>query len=216
MDAGDAEALATALFRAAGAPEANARVVAGHLVESELLGLSSHGLLRVAQYLEEVASGETDPAAVPSIKRRAGARAAVDGHRSFGQVAARAGADEAVRIASAEGVAFVTVRHTAHAGRIGAYVERIARSGLVGVAFCSGPRPGHRVAPFGGVDARLATNPIAYAVPTAGEPIVADFSTSTVPEGVVRRLREVGLPAPERTLQNAEGRPVVDAGALYA
>jgi hydroxycarboxylate dehydrogenase B len=212
LEAGEAEALATALFVAAGATDENARAVAAHLVESERLGLSSHGLLRVPQYLAEIAAGEIDPAATPSLERRA----AVDGNRSLGPVAAMFGADEAVRLASTEGVALVTVRRTAHAGRIGAYVERIARSGLLGVAFCSAPRSGHRVAPFGAIDGRISTNPIAYAVPTPADPIVADFSTSVVPEGVVRRLRELGLPAPEGALHDADGRPTDDPAALYA
>jgi len=215
LDPRDAEALAAALFLAAGAGEAAARLVAQHLVESDLLGLHSHGLLRVPQYLGEIASGEIDPAATPSIERSSATRAAVDGNRSFGQVAASFAADEACRTAREAEVVVVTVCRTGHAGRIGAYAERLARAGLVGIVACSGPRVGHRVAPFGAVEARLSTNPIAYAFPAPGGPIVADFSTSTVPEGVVRRLLDLGLPAPEETLHDPVGRPTTDPAALY-
>jgi LDH2 family malate/lactate/ureidoglycolate dehydrogenase len=110
----------------------------------------------------------------------------------------------------------VTVRDTGHAGRIGAYVESLARSGSLAIAFCSGPRSGHWVAPFGGVEGRLATNPIAYAFPAGDDPIVADFSTSSVPEGVVRRRRELGQGLPGDALQDAEGIPCDDPNVLYA
>jgi LDH2 family malate/lactate/ureidoglycolate dehydrogenase len=104
-----------------------------------------------------------------------------------------------------------------HTGRIGAYAEAIAAAGMVGVAVCSGPRTGHFVAPFGGLDGRLATNPIAYAYPSAdGAPVVADFSTSVAPEGVIRSLLHRGLKAPPGALRDAEGRPTDDPAALYA
>ncbi|RXL51382.1 oxidoreductase, partial [Citrobacter sp. AAK_AS5] len=77
----------------------------------------------------------------------------------------------------------------------------------LGIAVCSGPRTGHWVAPFGGREGKLSTNPIAFACPVAGgDPIVADFSTSVVPEGVVRSLRNRGLPTPEGAIRDAEGR----------
>jgi LDH2 family malate/lactate/ureidoglycolate dehydrogenase len=216
LDRDAAESFATALFRAAGATEVPSRVVARHLVESDCRGVPSHGLLRVTQYLAEIETGEIDPAALPTRERASGARVWLDGNRCFGPVAGSAAVDEAVAVTAVAGMGVVTVRHTGHAGRIGDYVERAAHSGLVAVAYCSGPRSGHRVAPFGATEGRLSTNPIAFAFPTPSEPIVADFSTSAVPEGVVRRLHELGLPVPEGALQDPAGRPTTDAGVLYA
>jgi hydroxycarboxylate dehydrogenase B len=204
------------LLRDAGATEIAAATVALHLVDSDLRGVTSHGLMRVTQYLEEIAAGEIDPAAAPSYERIAETRISVEGNRCFGQLAASFAADEAAKTALVHGVAVVTARGMGHAGRIGAYAERLARSGLMGIVCCSGPPSGHRVAPFGGVEGRLATNPIAYAFPTQGEPVVADFSTSAVPEGTVRRLRELDLPVPEGVLQDAAGRPATEPSVLYA
>ena len=124
--------------------------------------------------------------------------------------------EEAHAAAAASGVGLVTVVEAGHAGRIGAYVEEIAGLGDLAVAFCSGPLSGHRVAPFGGTDGRLSTNPIAFAFPGDEGLVVADFSTSSVPEGVVRRLRDSGLRAPEGALQTASGEPTTDPSALYA
>ena len=215
LDAAEATSFVAALLRDSGATEISADTVARHLVESDLRGVASHGLMRVTQYLEEITSGEIDPAAVPSYERTAGTRIWVEGNRCFGQLAGFFAADEAAKTAAVQGVAVVTVRHAGHAGRIGAYAERLARSGLMALVCCSGPPSGHWLAPFGGVDGRLATNPIAYAFPTQGEPVVADFSTSVVPEGTIRRLRELDLPVPEGALQDAAGRTATEPRALY-
>jgi uncharacterized oxidoreductase len=211
----DALKFAAALLEAAGASSANAAMVAQHLIDSDKRGLPSHGLMRVPQYASEMGAGELDGKAVPAVARRDGTLTVIDGKYGPGQVAAERAVEEALRSAASHRVSIATVRHAGHAGRIGAYVERIAAAGHLGLAFCSGPRSGHRVAPFGGVEGRLATNPIAFAFPGDGASIVADFSTSAIPEGVVRRLRDLGEAAPEGALQSADGSPTTDPAALY-
>jgi uncharacterized oxidoreductase len=210
-----ATTLAAAILEAAGADAANARIVAEHLVESDLRGVRSHGLMRVDQYVVEMTRGEIDGRARPEIASAQGARVLIDGKRGFGQVAGACAVDQAGSVAAAYGVGLAIVHRAGHAGRIGAYVEQAAAAGNVAIGFCSGPRSGHRVAPFGGVDGRLSTNPIAFAFPGDNGPVVADFSTSTVPEGVVRRLRDLGLPAPDGSIQDASGTPSSDPAVLY-
>ena len=205
-----------ALLEAAGAPRDNAMVVIDHLLEADAMGLRSHGVMRIPQYLDDIASGGIVPGASPAFTRTAPGRALVDGGKGFGQVVGVAMAREAVRLARETGVAFLAGRHMGHTGRIGAYAEAIAARRMVGLVVCSGPRSGHWVAPFGGLAGRLATNPIAYAFPRSGQsPVVADFSTSVAPEGVIRSLRNRGLPAPEGSLRDAAGRPTSDPAALY-
>ena len=120
-------------------------------------------------------------------------------------------------VARATGIAMANGRHLGHTGRIGAYSEALAQAGLIGLTVCNGPPSGHWVAPFGGLDGRLSTNPIAMAWPVEGEsPVVADFSTASAPEGVIRVLRERGAEAPEGCLRDAEGRPSRDPNVLYA
>ena len=216
LDPAAAIELAAKLFVAIGAPPSAAEVVARHLVESDLVGVHSHGLMRVPQYMDEVARGETDPTAEPTRECVAGAHVRLRGNRCFGQLAGAVAVEEARAAVCEHEVGIVTVRDIGHAGRIGAYVESLARSGSLAVAFCSGPQSGHWVAPFGGVEGRLATNPIAYAFPAGDRPIVADFSTSTLPEGVVRRRRELGHRLPGGALQDAEGVPCDDPNVLYA
>jgi LDH2 family malate/lactate/ureidoglycolate dehydrogenase len=122
-----------------------------------------------------------------------------------------------VPLARATGVAMANGHHLGHTGRIGAYPEALAQAGVIGLAVCNGPPSGHWVAPFGGRDGRLSTNPMAMAWPVGGEaPVVADFSTAAAPEGVIRVLRERGAEAPDGCLRDAAGRPSRDPNTLYA
>jgi hydroxycarboxylate dehydrogenase B len=200
-----------------GASAAHADIVVDHLLEADAMGLRSHGFMRVPQYLAEIKTGEINPRAAPRIAPSSPGRASVDGERGFGQVVGRAMAEEAARLAAETGISFVTGRHMGHTGRIGAYAEAIARRNAVGIVVCSAPRSGHWVAPFGGLEGRIGTNPLAFACPSGGGSlIVADFSTSVAPEGVIRSLKHSGLRAPPGALRDAHGVPTDDPEALYA
>jgi uncharacterized oxidoreductase len=196
----------------AGTPGPVARTVAGSLVLSNLKGLDSHGLVRVAQYVGEIEQGLTLPRATPTAEHAPG-RIHVDGGRCFGMVAAI----EAARIAAAEahahGIALVTVANVRHVGRLGETVERAAAEGVVALAFCNA---NGRVAPFGGRAPILGTNPIAYAIPTGtGRPIVADFSTAAAAEGRVRLMLQQSERVPPGWIIDAGGNPTDDPAALY-
>jgi LDH2 family malate/lactate/ureidoglycolate dehydrogenase len=203
------------LFAAFGTPRDNAEIVVTHLVDSSLAGLHSHGVLRVPDYLDAVATGAVDAAAVPELVDD-GPVAVLDARRGFGQVAAAHALAEVRQRVGGGGTAVVALRKAGHLGRIGAYVEQLAHDGLVAVAFCSVPTRFHNVAWSGTRQGRLGTNPIAYAFPTNREPVVADFSTSAVPEGRIRFLRNQGLPAPAGLLRDANGDLATDPNVLYA
>jgi uncharacterized oxidoreductase len=208
--------LGAALLERAGAPQDAARVVMQHLVTASAMGLHSHGVMRIPQYLGEIASGAVDPRARPEIARTHPARLAADGRRGFGQVAGMAMVEALVPTAGTAGIAMINGTRLGHTGRIGAYAEALAEAGLIGLAVCNGAPSGHWVAPFGGRQGRLSTNPMAMAWPTEGEaPVVADFSTAMAPEGVVRVLRDRGEVAPEGLLRDADGLPSRDPGVLY-
>jgi hydroxycarboxylate dehydrogenase B len=203
------------LFEAAGAPADYARVVVDHLIESSLMGHDSHGVLRIPEYLDDVANRRIVPAAPVRVEQQSPTTAIVDGGGTFGAVVARTAIDEAIRITREHRLACLITRRCHHVGRLGAFVERAARLGLIALATCNSPVYGHFVLPWGGREGRLATNPIAYGVPTSGDPLVADFSTSVAPEGKIRYHRNEGKPLPPGWLLDAEGRPTTDASALY-
>lgn len=215
LDRHSARQLVIDVLVAYGALRMSAEVVADHLVESDLAGLPSHGMIRLPQYVGEILTGEIDPTAVPSVKSTSPARVDVIGHRCFGQVACLAAVERVGALARDQGVALASLRELGHAGRIGAYAEMLGRAGLLSILFCSGPRSGHRVAPFNGREGRLATNPLAFSIPTGSDPLVGDFSTSAAPEGRIRHLRNLEKPAPEETLLDAQGRESTDPNVLY-
>lgn len=213
----DVRRLGASLLTAAGASAADADTVVTHLLDADAMGLRSHGVMRVPQYLAEIAAGELDPCGTPTVGLGKPGRASVDGSGTFGQVVGMRMATVAVELARSTGIALVTGSRMGHTGRIGAYPEWIAESGLFGIAVCSGSPSGHWVAPYGGRDGRLATNPIAFAYPAGADgPVVADFSTAATAEGVIRSLRNRGLQAPAGWLRDVDGRPTTDPGALYA
>jgi uncharacterized oxidoreductase len=204
-----------AIFEAAGASPDEARTVSGMLVDADLMGLSSHGVQRVAQYVNDIKQGAIRPGVEARIERRLPTVALVDGQWNFGQVVAKRATDEAMSIAEEYGLGCAIVRGCRHVGRLGAYTEMCAARGQIGLAVASGGKEGHWVAPFGGREGRLSTNPISFAVPTKGDPIVMDFSTGSAAEGKVRLLRDSHQPLPEPMVVNREGRVSCDPGDLY-
>jgi hydroxycarboxylate dehydrogenase B len=207
--------LADALFRATGAPADEAALTADHLVTSSLMGCDSHGIMRVPEYLTQVAGATIVPGAPVVVERRSGNTALVDCGRNFGPVGATRAMETAIAIAGESGVACVTTHRCNHVARLGAYCQQAAECGLIAIATCNSPVAGHFVIPWGGKEGRLATNPIAYAVPTGGDPILADFATSVAPEGKVRWYRNSGLPVPPGWIQDADGRSSTDPNAFY-
>ncbi|HVZ14351.1 MAG TPA: Ldh family oxidoreductase [Bauldia sp.] len=207
----------TALLEHGGALPEHARIVMDHLITSSAMGLHSHGVMRVPQYLAEMQSGVINPAARPKAVQTAPARLHMDGERGFGQVVGMLMVEALVPAARAAGMAMINGRHLGHTGRIGAYPEALAEAGLVGVAVCNGAPSGHWVAPFGGRDGRISTNPIATGWPVTGAPpVVADFSTAASPEGVIRVMRDRKAEAPAGYLRDAAGNPTRDPNVLYA
>jgi LDH2 family malate/lactate/ureidoglycolate dehydrogenase len=203
-------------LHAAGADPDAAAIVAESLVASDLCGVSSHGVVRVPDYLRAIRLGRIDPTARPTVEFDGGAVVRLAGNNSFGQIAAREMAAVAADRAEQHGVGLVMLAGVEHVGRLGEWVERAAAAGCVALAWCNCGDSYGNVVPYGGEQTRLGTNPMAYAVPLAGgEPLVADFSTSVVSEGKVRVLRQLGLTVPDGWLLDAAGRPTNDPGALY-
>lgn len=214
--AGPLEQLTIAIFERCGAPTDHARCVASHLVEANLAGHDSHGVLRIAQYVDLIDAGLLKPAAKMEVVHEAPAAAVVDGNAGFGQVVARDAMRLAIKIARRGGAGAVTVRHCSHTGRIGTYTEMAAEEGLVGIAVVNTGGGGQSVAPFGGTARRLSTNPISIAAPSAGpRPIVLDMATSVAPEGKVRARYQAETELPRGWLINAQGEPTTNPRDFY-
>src|SRR5262249_46382861 len=105
-----------------------------------------------------------------------------NGRWGFGQVQAHRLLDLVLPRARTFGLAAGAARECGHIGRLGEYAERAADEGLILLATVNNCGAGQRVAPPGGLEPRLGTNPLCAAVPTAGDPVVLDFGTSVVAE----------------------------------
>ena len=215
LETATVEALGRSILTGLGAPDASARLVSEHVVTAHAMGLTSHGVIRFAQYTRDVRNGRIQATAVPVIETESPTLAVVDGGAGFGQLTASTATEVAVRKARDVGVSVVTTRRCNHVGRLGAFVEQAARDGVVAVAVSAIPRTGHFVVPWGGRDGRMGTNPMAYAFPTTADPIVGDFATSVIPEGRIRAALNQGSPLPEDAVLDANGEPTRDPAAFY-
>ena len=207
--------LAAEIFRALGAPTDDADLTAEHLVTSSLMGCDSHGVLRIPEYVDLVEDGSIAVGGAIDVQRTSNTTALVDCGRNFGPVGATRAIGTGVEIAKREKVACVVTRQCNHIARVGAYPQFAAEQGVIAIATCNSPMYGHFVLPWGGREGRLATNPIAYAVPSGKRPILADFSTSVAPEGKVRFHKNQDKPVPEGWIVDAEGAPTTDPARFY-
>jgi uncharacterized oxidoreductase len=204
------------VFEACGVPSHEGAIVADHLIQANLMGVDSHGVIRIPQYVEEIQQKLIVPGAPISIARETETTAVVDGGWNFGLVAGWHATKIAIAKARDHHVACVLTQRCGHAGRLGTFTQRAAEEGFIAFAVCNSPRHGHFVLPWGGREGRLSTNPISFAVPTNKEfPIVADFSTAAAPEGKIRLYKEQGEKLPEGWILDAQGRPSTEPSDFY-
>ena len=217
-EAGALREFSVQLARAMGADVEVGDTVAQHLVNANLSGHDSHGVLRWPQYVAELDRGELDPAARVQVIRESPVTALFDARCGFGQHSTMAATHWVLAHAREHGVAAAAVRHSMHIGRLGEYTERVAEAGLVGVVTVGVAGPGSgSVAPFGGAARFLGTNPWSIGVPAEGRPpMIFDAATSTVAEGKVRLALARGAAVPAGTVTDPEGRPTLDPAQLYA
>ncbi|MFQ3593214.1 MAG: Ldh family oxidoreductase [Gemmataceae bacterium] len=215
LAAADLSVFAQSLFTAAGVPVEEAAILAASLVDSQLAGHDSHGVIRVVQYIQALESGILQPGVTLRIEHETPAVIVADGQWGFGQVQAHRLLDMLIPRARGLGIAAGTLYQCGHIGRLGEYGERAAREGVVLIGTVNSHGFGIRVAPPGGKAGRIGTNPLLMAVPTSGEPVVLDISPSVCAEGKVRVALNKGQPLPPGWLLDAEGRPTTDPAALY-
>jgi len=213
--ADDLHRFTVALLRGVGARAEDAHIVADSLIEANLTGHDSHGVIRLLNYCDWCGLGTIDPAARPEVISRRGATAVVDGAWGWGMPAMRLAVETVIELAAEAGVGAAGVRRSNHIGQVAPYVRRIAEAGMVGLAIANA-NPG--VAPFGGRGRIFGTNPIAWGVPRGDgrPPLVHDIATAAVAEGKLRVARAKGENVPPGVILDPDGRPTVDPEAFYA
>jgi uncharacterized oxidoreductase len=205
------------VFAAAGSDEAEAKIVAEHLVEANLRGHDSHGIGLIANYLRNLGNGKAAVNEKGHVVSDAGSMIVYDGARGWGQIVAREATLLGIARAKETGVAVVALRNAHHIGRVGTYGEMCAAAGLVSISFVNITDQRPAVAPWRGSDARFGTNPVTIAIPgpTPDRPIIADMATSRIAMGKVRVARNKGEEIAPGTLLDADGQPTTDPNVMY-
>jgi hydroxycarboxylate dehydrogenase B len=207
MDAARLHAFVRALWEHAGSEPTEARLVADHLVQASLSGHDSHGIGMIPRYLRSLREGELQLNGHARVARDAGAVLTIDGGRGFGQVVAYEAMQLGIARAQQLGVCAVGLRDAHHIGRIGHWAEQCAQAGLVSFHFVN-VAGDPLVAPFGGIDARIGTNPFCAAFPRTGQPpLVLDFATSRIAYGKTRVAYNKGHQVPPDSLIDHAGQP---------
>jgi uncharacterized oxidoreductase len=207
---------ATDLLHAGGLSSKEAAVVGTSLVEANLRGHDSHGVMRIPQYLDAAAKKEVVASAPFTVVKETSTSLMVDGNWGFGQTQAQELTRRVIEKAKKSGLAVGTLIHSSHVGRLGEYCEMGTAVGLVSMAMVNTHGAARRVAPPGGKVARLGTNPIAFGVPHGDTPLILDFGTCATAEGKVRVKKIAGQKCPDGWLIDSEGRPTNNPNDLYA
>lgn len=199
---------ATAVYRSAGMPEADARLIADTLVQADLWGHQSHGVLRLGWYLDRLRNDVMRPVTAIETVVDAGAIALLDGRDGVGQVITMHATREAIRRARAHGVGVVGVRNSNHFGTCMYYTLTGANEGCVTLITSNG---GPAMAPWGGRKKIVGTNPWSVAAPAGKHaPLVMDMANTGVARGKIYLARNRRLPIPLGWAINAAGAPTTD------
>jgi uncharacterized oxidoreductase len=212
---GELRELSAAVLEGVGTPPDLARIVGDSLVDANLAGHDSHGVLRLPSYCASLRAGEIVPQERAIVTSRDRATARVDGKSGWGQPAMLLAADTAIELARQFALGAVVVDHCYHIGRVAPYVERIARAGMVGIAMANA---GPAVAPYGGRDRVLGTNPFAWAVPRGEgrKPLSFDIATAGIAGGKLLVARDKQQEIAPGLIVDAEGAPTQDPNDFFA
>src|SRR2546423_2598599 len=203
--------IGTALLRAAGASAEEASAVAIGCVNANLAGHDSHGVIAIPTYIDRIKAGHIMPGANWTIVQESPTTTVIDGHWGFGFYVNAQAMELTFEKARTANVAACTVYRQRHAGRPAASPRMAIRQGMIGIATADSGRSPKHVAPFGGREARLGTNPISIAVPSDLEaPFYLDMATSAVAAGKIALAAARGDEIPAGWIVDSEGRQTTD------
>ncbi len=207
--------IAADLLESSGAPRDEAETVARHCVEANLAGHDSHGIIQIPTYCDRIEKGHIVPGAKFDVVQESATTTVVDAHWGFGYVQTERAMQMTIEKAKTQNVAATTIYRQGHVGRVAAYPLMAAEAGMIGLMTADSGRAPKQVAPFGGREARLGTNPISIAVPSNLEgPLFFDLSTAAAAAGKIKLAQARGEHVPPGWLIGADGEPTTDPGVL--
>jgi len=217
VDAAHVERFCLNVLRELGTPSDDAYVVAKHLVDADLRGVRSHGLLRLIKYVDQIDSGYIANRAEIRSTQISPNLLRLDANMNFGILAFQRLIPSLIELARHSGIAGGAIVNCAHTGRIGAYSEALAREFMWGSVFGGGGNKRLKeVAPYGGRKGVFDTNPYAFSMPVDAERIAtSDFATSATAQGKLLVFRTNNAPVPEGWLIDKHGHPTTNVHDFY-
>jgi len=208
VPAAELTALASGILRSCGVPPPDAEFVARSLVEADLRGVPSHGVLRLPRYARELREQVTNPQPRLRVLDEGPAYALVDGDGGLGPLVGRYAMQVAMAKARESGVAVATARRSRHFGAAGYYALMAVAEDMIGMAMTvASPR----LAPTGGREPLFGNNPLSLAVPGDQEfPLVVDFAAGRTGAGRLELAAASGTPIPEGLARDLEGNLTTD------
>jgi LDH2 family malate/lactate/ureidoglycolate dehydrogenase len=198
-----------AAFARVGLPPDDAARVAELMTETDLTGADAHGVFRLPQYIRRIQAGGVNPRPNIAVNRTGPGTALVDGDNGMGHLVMASAAETAVALAREAGVAWIGVRRSNHAGAAGLYAEMPVRHGMVGIY--AAVASANHMAPWGGSDSLLGTNPLAFGIPCGDVPVVLDMATTVVSYGTVKNYALHGRTMPsDWMVSRLDGKPLTD------
>jgi len=206
--------LAVAALTAAGVPGTPAGQVADILVEGDLMGLGTHGVLRLLSYCERLRLGGITAAPEITVERRSPSLALVDGDDGLGPAVALTALEAGLEMVRDSGIAYLGCRRSNHLGALAPYGLKACAQGFVLIC---GTNASTTIAPWGGRETRLGNNPLSIAAPCPEAPhFLLDMAMSVAARGKIRRALAEGAAIPEGWAVDADGKPTTDPEAALA
>ena len=200
-------ALCMRLMMAEGMSEEDALICADNLVDADLAGVESHGVSRMTNYMKRLRTGVVNSRGVCFAEQEYAGSLAINGDNAMGMVAGTYAMKRCIEKARENGACFATVNHSNHYGMAAYYANMAAAAGMLGITATNAPP---NLAPWGSSQKYMGTNPIAFGVPTSGEPVVLDMAPSIVAMGKIILAAKLGKTIPEGWVLDPEGNPTTD------
>lgn len=205
------ETFCTSVFEKAGVKRENAEIVSSSLVQANLRGVESHGVVRTGVYLERIEKDMIDPFAEIEIESESDATVLVNGNNNFGSVVGKKALDIAIDKAKERGAAIVGVKCSNHFGTGAYYALKAIEEDMILLVISNASQT---MPPTGGIRPFIGTNPLAVGVPTGNQlPFILDMATSVVARGKIIVAAQKGEEIPYGWAVDKEGKPTTNANA---
>lgn len=198
----------TEVFRTAGLDAKGAQITAQALVQADMQGTSSHGLMMLPLYVDRIRAGSVSTTGKALTLRDSGICVVLDGQNMMGHISARQAVDLLLERTPEHGVVAVSIANGFHLGAAGYWTQMLAEKKLIGILM-SNTRP--LMPPPGGAEAVVGNNPLAVSIPVSGgTPICLDMAMSAGAMGKIRMAANTGQPIPAGWATDAGGNPTTD------